>query len=130
MVSPRIAIVWVLCALLLGAGLPWSLGRAPCKANTPAAESSCCGTAECCCGLDLPQQGGGCGCEHPAPAPLPAPPAPKLPPAIGDATEVALPKVAADAEPVTDVTPSTATALLGVTLAQRSRQEALSVWRL
>jgi hypothetical protein len=118
----RPLLIWVLCALLGGAGQPLRQ-PAPCEAGGTA---GCCAPEGCCCAPQAQQE---CGCKTPAPAPAPVPPTPKSP--IGLEQPQPLPPAAAAPAPAPPrLDPAAGNARPPVLLAERSRQEALSVWRL
>lgn len=131
--SCRNTLVWLLCALLLCAGLP-QLQQARCTQEDTAAAGArtpqgCCAPDRCCC-PKIPAQND-CGCRGPAREPLPEPPAPRqplqnaptpVPPPPGPLP----PPDASNDRPARAAGDRVACALLP----HRTRQEALSVWRL
>lgn len=115
-------LIWMLCALLGCAGQPVRQAP-PCEAA--GAASACCDTGSCCCEAQASSE---CGCTAPARAPLPEPPAPKQP--LGVDGPAPLQQQVAAVPPSPRLDRARASALPEVLLANRSRQVALSVWRL
>jgi hypothetical protein len=131
----RTVLAWLCCALVLALGLPRS--ATPCEAGTTATAASpgtdggsgCCGTAQCCCTDAAAMMD--CGCNDPDRGPAPQPPAPRQP--LPDARAERQPMPQPPATPEADRLPPPRAAndtVAAAPLPHRTRQEALSVWRL
>lgn len=126
----RHALCHLLAALLLCAGLPARAQAAACERGADAPMSCCVAKTDTKCPCEAPDRAADCGCKRRTPDPTPPPPLPKQPQVPDAGERPAAPRAppAPEAQPTAAL--AAALAQLHGLLPRRSRQEALSVWRL
>lgn len=126
---------WLLCALLISAGMPTERGSRcsgaandrPTVGDAGRVPMPCCADHGACC---CPVATAACGCEQPEQPPLPAPTPPKQPLGCDDSQPLRTPTGFAPVAPANALPPLREHAAVRTAiLPRRSRQEALSVWR-